>query len=775
VGDFADALRRAELDHTSGARSAPGRAAGPEGDGRRPRDPDEEFDDGPWPESVPVERTREPDAEPAEILRWRKGPWAARAVVVEPAGAVADCLRDFALRVERELERRGTRSVLVTSARRGEGRTTVACNLALALATRTPDRKVALLELDLRRPALARGLGVKPAVGFERVLAGEASLYTARVRTDVPSLDLFLADAPGPRTPELLATSALRELVRELADRYDVVVCDSAPVLSASDTLLVASQFGAWVAVARAGSTEQAAFRDMLELLPRETFIGGFVNAVRPSGYADESVYYRARDAEQPHAAAGGARTGRERPPRRAGRRWLGAPVGLLRRRWPWMSPTLLAGLFATAVLVAQVETRYRAQATVRWASSDAAVHALGPGRPSLGDVAPDLLSRETLLELIESHDLYPALRSSGRRDDAVARAFHDVAVTPVAGAGSSQGEQLLRIAYEGDGPDVAAEVANDLARRVSAKRVGLGVDQAGATAASAREDLADAERALRAQAGRIADFKESHRGELPEDLEANLVALEQLEEERQALALRIAEEETRRAMLSTGDYAAPAARLVALRSRLESELAEGGPGHPDVAALRRQVEELEAQVGNAGPVTGSAETATALVVPSERTLRELRSQLAATEEKLGDLDARLARTPDRESGLKALEAREQALRTRVETLRDRVQAASTLLLFTGPDAVAPRLTGAAGSARGERFSVVEWAEPPAGPTVNRWRYLVGGVALSLGVSLAFGLLLERFRPVLFSSAQLASASGVSTLGSVPVISSSST
>ena len=121
-----------------------------------------------------------------------------------PGGAASERYRHFAIRVSRAAKAAEARTILITSASRAEGKTTTSCNLALALASMAGGRRVAFLELDLRRPAASEELGVRARVGIEAVLAGEARLDECRLTTNLPDLDLFLAAKPcpdGPRAP----------------------------------------------------------------------------------------------------------------------------------------------------------------------------------------------------------------------------------------------------------------------------------------------------------------------------------------------------------------------------------------------------------------------------------------------------------------------------------------------------------------------------------------------------------------------------------------------
>ena len=235
-------------------------------------------------------------AKVVEISRSRRHSWVPRSVLVEPHGVATECFRHFAGQLRRALEQRNARTVAITSAVGQEGKTVVACNLALALASISGGRRIALVDLDLRRPGIAKAMGIAPEAGMEHVLSGEASLSAACVSTDLPALDLFLASEPQPEAHELLAAPIFSTSVRELAKRYDTVVCDTPPILLFPDVPLIMGHVDSCVIVARGGNTRRAVFRAAVETLTEKCVIGGFMNFARSAMQSQQHRYYAAND-----------------------------------------------------------------------------------------------------------------------------------------------------------------------------------------------------------------------------------------------------------------------------------------------------------------------------------------------------------------------------------------------------------------------------------------------------------------------------------------------
>jgi Mrp family chromosome partitioning ATPase len=238
-------------------------------------------------------------AEPiAPLPRSKEGDWIARAVWVAPELPISACFRHFAVRLRTLLAERPDGTVLVTSALRREGKTTTACNLALALAAMAAERRIALVDLDFHLPSVARGLGVVPSIALERVLDGHAPLAKARLCTEIPSLDVFATTASRKHALELFSSRRFGEVMRELAESYDAVVIDTPPVIALPDVAQIAPHVASCVAVVRAGATPTSAFREMLGLIPRDLLIGTFLNDARLSRHASYGYAYGPEPAE---------------------------------------------------------------------------------------------------------------------------------------------------------------------------------------------------------------------------------------------------------------------------------------------------------------------------------------------------------------------------------------------------------------------------------------------------------------------------------------------
>jgi succinoglycan biosynthesis transport protein ExoP len=147
---------------------------------------------------------------------------------------------------------RSISSLLVTSALPGEGRTTIAANLAISLAQL--GRRVLLVDADMRRPAMHKYF---PQVGSRlcSYLAGEGTWQDMTYHTAVRGLYVLLSGPPAVNSAELLSSDRMRALLQEAAKEYDFVILDSAPLLNVADTRILASVVDATILVVKGGDT----------------------------------------------------------------------------------------------------------------------------------------------------------------------------------------------------------------------------------------------------------------------------------------------------------------------------------------------------------------------------------------------------------------------------------------------------------------------------------------------------------------------------------------
>ena len=200
--------------------------------------------------------------------------------------------RHLAVAVRARLEKVSARSLAVVSALRNEGKTTVACNLAVALASLTGEREVALVDLDLRNPSVRRCLGIRPTVGLESFLLGKVSVDEACTRLKEPSLDVFPGLVGQRNAHELLVTPLFESLMRHLMSRYRLVVLDTPPCLMLPDANLIMRQVDACTMVVRSGESRVNRLKEALHALPADRQLGTILNCASLPSHRRKYEYY---------------------------------------------------------------------------------------------------------------------------------------------------------------------------------------------------------------------------------------------------------------------------------------------------------------------------------------------------------------------------------------------------------------------------------------------------------------------------------------------------
>lgn len=182
-------------------------------------------------------------------------------------------------RVEKEMKQKKCHSLMVTSSIPGEGKSTIAANLAVALSQRS--KKILLIDLDLRHPSLYKMFGITDAKikkGITDLLKGRANFDDVVYSELLPNLDLVCGEKSVANPSAILSSSIMKKLLEEVKDYYDYIIIDTPPSAMISDALSIADKVDAVLYVVRQDYVKSRHLREGIGLLAgAETEIIGCV------------------------------------------------------------------------------------------------------------------------------------------------------------------------------------------------------------------------------------------------------------------------------------------------------------------------------------------------------------------------------------------------------------------------------------------------------------------------------------------------------------------
>lgn len=184
--------------------------------------------------------------------------------------------------------------IMVTSAVPGEGKTQTAINLATSIAMEL-DHTVLLVEADVLRPSVLERVGVAAQKGLLDLLSNpELDLSDVLLKTNIPKLTLLPAGTSSSRSTELLASGAMNELLEELASKYSdrVIVFDTPPLLSTTESRVLATHMGQVMMVVEAGRTPTSTVQQAFATLENHPVVLSMLNKYRGPKGSNSYGYY---------------------------------------------------------------------------------------------------------------------------------------------------------------------------------------------------------------------------------------------------------------------------------------------------------------------------------------------------------------------------------------------------------------------------------------------------------------------------------------------------
>ncbi len=200
-----------------------------------------------------------------------------RIALLQPDSYVAEQYRSLRGRLDSLASQRPLKTIAVTSANAGEGKSTCSVNLATVTAM-SLGRSVLLVDCDLRRPKIHWTLGLQPQAGLAEVLLNQATVDEAISKLDGINLDVLPVRHIPSNPSELLASPEMRRVIEEVARRYDRVILDTPACLGLPDAKSISELCDGLLMVVRAGVTPKEDVQAALDILDRRRVVGLVLN-----------------------------------------------------------------------------------------------------------------------------------------------------------------------------------------------------------------------------------------------------------------------------------------------------------------------------------------------------------------------------------------------------------------------------------------------------------------------------------------------------------------
>ncbi len=384
-----------------------------------------------------------------------------------------------------------------------------------------------------------------------------------------------------------------------------------------------------------------------------------------------------------------------------------------------------------------------------------------------------EVLSSTRLEQVIQDLDLYPKMRAQKGHDAVVEYMRSKIQIQTKHSSGS--GPSSFTLTFEASSPTTAANTANKLAESFIQRHLLSRQQQVEGTTTFLSAELAETRKSLQKQEEQISTYRMQHLGEMPEQMQANLQALAQLQVELQTNAdqlnrleeERIVLERTPEAVHEASSSAAASTRtsLLAQISSTEAQLQDlesrYTPEHPDVVAAKARLADLRSQWKSVSARTGAAANADPVTQVRLDVLTREKNRLVEQQgiitHRIGIYQAKVDAVPLRQEELSNLTRDYESAKEHYRSLLDKTYSAQMA-------------TELEEKQQGERFQVLDRAQPPdKAARPNRPRYLLGAGFFALLAGFGIAFLREHTDKSVKSQAELQRLLGsVELLGSVP-------
>jgi capsular exopolysaccharide synthesis family protein len=213
----------------------------------------------------------------------------------KPKSIVSEAYRTLRTNIQYSSFDKAIKTIVVTSAEAAEGKSTVSGNLALSFAQN--EKKVIIVDCDLRKPSVHKNFKISNLTGLSEVLIGKESLDDV-IQSRNENLDILTSGKIPPNPAEMLSSSAMTNLIENLKEKYDMVILDSAPLQAVTDAQILSTKADGTILVIRAQRTSKESVIEAKNLLTKvgANIIGTVLHAVENT--RGKYYYYYGRSEE---------------------------------------------------------------------------------------------------------------------------------------------------------------------------------------------------------------------------------------------------------------------------------------------------------------------------------------------------------------------------------------------------------------------------------------------------------------------------------------------
>ena len=197
----------------------------------------------------------------------------------KPKSIVSEAYRTLRTNIQYSSFDKQIKTIVVTSAEAAEGKSTVAGNIALSFAQN--EKKVIIVDCDLRKPSVHKNFKISNLIGLSEVLIGKERLEEV-IQKRNENLDVLTSGKIPPNPSEMLSSGAMTNLIEKLREKYDMVILDSAPLQAVTDAQILSTKADGTILVVRAQATNRESVVEAKNLLTKvgANIIGTVLHAV---------------------------------------------------------------------------------------------------------------------------------------------------------------------------------------------------------------------------------------------------------------------------------------------------------------------------------------------------------------------------------------------------------------------------------------------------------------------------------------------------------------